>query len=144
MRHFGRQFTKDLIITPYVNMLRGLQLSLAIVFLNGKQRSLFSCLNARFTNSLIFLIVIGFVLGTSSFLFLAKLAVPNTSKRMTKEISEPMKLSPLVNSIEISKTIQIHALTKKLELSGKKVLSLCVGEPDFQPPPEVIDATVWS
>ena len=28
------------------------------------------------------------------------------------------------------------------DISGKQIFSLCVGEPDFQPPVQVIDATV--
>eukprot|EP00597_Dinobryon_sp_UTEXLB2267_P000029 CAMPEP_0170056804 /NCGR_PEP_ID=MMETSP0019_2-20121128/67_1 /TAXON_ID=98059 /ORGANISM="Dinobryon sp., Strain UTEXLB2267" /LENGTH=397 /DNA_ID=CAMNT_0010261391 /DNA_START=185 /DNA_END=1378 /DNA_ORIENTATION=+ len=41
----------------------------------------------------------------------------------------------------LSKTIEIHSITKKLEREGQKIYSLCVGEPDYQPPQEVIDAT---
>lgn len=48
----------------------------------------------------------------------------------------------MVENMALSKTIEIHALTKELEKSGQKIYSLCVGEPDYQPPKEVIDATV--
>ena len=51
-------------------------------------------------------------------------------------------LSPLIQGVSVSKTIEIHALTKEMESSGKEVFSLCVGEPDYQPPPEVISAII--
>ncbi|CAM9944576.1 unnamed protein product, partial [Phaeothamnion confervicola] len=50
-------------------------------------------------------------------------------------------ISPLVASIAPSKTIAVHAMTKEMEARGEKVVSLCVGEPDFPPPTEVIEAT---
>lgn len=53
-----------------------------------------------------------------------------------------VKLSPMVEGMAVSKTIEIHSLTKELEQGGQKIYSLCVGEPDFQPPDEVIQATV--
>lgn len=36
---------------------------------------------------------------------------------------------------------QVHALTQEMKARGERVVSLCVGEPDFQPPPAVIEAT---
>lgn len=48
----------------------------------------------------------------------------------------------MVEGMAVSKTIEIHSLTKELEQAGQKIYSLCVGEPDFQPPDEVIQATV--
>ena len=47
----------------------------------------------------------------------------------------------MVASIGLSKTIEIHSLTKEMELNCEKVFSLCVGEPDYDPPIEVIQAT---
>lgn len=55
---------------------------------------------------------------------------------------DTLRLSPTVEGMALSKTIEIHALTKELEAAGQEVFSLCVGEPDYQPPPEVIEATV--
>ncbi|KAJ1427661.1 hypothetical protein B484DRAFT_431503, partial [Ochromonadaceae sp. CCMP2298] len=55
--------------------------------------------------------------------------------------STEIYLSPMVEGMALSKTIEIHALTKELEAQGQEVLSLCVGEPDFQPPEEVVRAT---
>jgi aspartate/methionine/tyrosine aminotransferase len=52
----------------------------------------------------------------------------------------PIELSPLINAVSVSKTIEIHALTKDMERAGEKVFSLCVGEPDYQPPAEVMAA----
>ena len=64
---------------------------------------------------------------------------PKTSSS-SSSINKP-RLSPMVENMAISKTIEIHALTKEMERSGKTVYSLCVGEPDYQPPNEVIIAT---
>jgi len=50
-------------------------------------------------------------------------------------------LSPLVNNMATSKTIEIHGMTKEMERQGQTVYSLCVGEPDYQPPDEVLEAT---
>jgi hypothetical protein len=55
-----------------------------------------------------------------------------------------LKLSPTVQNIALSKTIEMHALTMEIKAEGKTVYSLCVGEPDYQPPQEVADATVRS
>lgn len=52
-----------------------------------------------------------------------------------------VQLSPLVENMAVSKTIEIHSLTKEMERQGKTVYSLCVGEPDYQPPPSVLAAT---
>jgi hypothetical protein len=59
-----------------------------------------------------------------------------------KDIKESeITISPLVSQMSISKTIEIHTMTKELEKT-QKVYSLCVGEPDYEPPREVVDATV--
>jgi len=47
----------------------------------------------------------------------------------------------MVENMAVSKTIEIHSLTKEMERAGKVVYSLCVGEPDYQPPDEVLQAT---
>ena len=60
-------------------------------------------------------------------------ATPVTAPKVT--------LSPLVENMAVSKTIEIHSLTKDMERQGKVVYSLCVGEPDYQPPQQVIAAT---
>jgi len=52
-----------------------------------------------------------------------------------------VQLSPLVENMAVSKTIEIHALTKEMEKNGQTVYSLCVGEPDYEPPTEVLAAT---
>ena len=57
-------------------------------------------------------------------------------------ITTAIKLSPMVENMAVSKTIEIHALTKEMEKNGQTVFSLCVGEPDYDPPSEVIEATV--
>ena len=50
------------------------------------------------------------------------------------------RISSVVQGIAVSKTIEIHGLTKEMESRGERVLSLCVGEPDYQPPEEVMAA----
>ena len=59
----------------------------------------------------------------------------NTSKK------KGSRISPMVDNMATSKTIEIHSLTKDMESKGQQVFSLCVGEPDYQPPAEVIRAT---
>ena len=56
--------------------------------------------------------------------------------------AEGLSLSPLVTDIEPSRTIEVHALTQAMKARGEEVLSLAVGEPDFDPPRAIIDATV--
>jgi aspartate/methionine/tyrosine aminotransferase len=53
----------------------------------------------------------------------------------------PQPLNPAVYTIEPSKTVAIFSLVKQMEQQqGIKVTSLCVGEPDFPPPPSVQEA----
>ena len=72
--------------------------------------------------------------------------IPNFSRRIrisnSKNQDSPIDLSPLLSDVKISKTIEIHSLTKQMEANGQEVVSLCVGEPDFPPPQQVLDATV--
>lgn len=48
----------------------------------------------------------------------------------------------MVEKMALSKTIEIFGKTKEMEKAGKQVFSLCVGEPDYQPPQEVLQAVV--
>ncbi|CAM9860766.1 unnamed protein product [Pylaiella littoralis] len=50
-------------------------------------------------------------------------------------------ISPMVKTVSPSKTLEVHSLTQDMKARGERVVSLCVGEPDFQPPPAVIEAT---
>ena len=50
--------------------------------------------------------------------------------------------NPLVAAVKVSKTVEVFSTVKAMEAEGKKVTSLCVGEPDFPPPTAVLDATV--
>ncbi len=52
-----------------------------------------------------------------------------------------LTLNPLVTDIEPSKTIEVHALTMAMKARGEEVISLAVGEPDFDPPEAVLEAT---
>ena len=49
-------------------------------------------------------------------------------------------LNPLVTSVKMSATVAIFSLVKQMEAEGQTVTSLCVGEPDFLPPPAVLQA----
>jgi aspartate/glutamate/aspartate-prephenate aminotransferase len=54
-------------------------------------------------------------------------------------LQEP-ELSPLVTSLKPSATIEVHALTLQMKAAGETVVSLCVGEPDFAPQREILEA----
>ena len=73
----------------------------------------------------------------------SKKATGNSFLILAAATTTPMKiqLSPMVENMAVSKTIEIHALTKEMEKNGQTVYSLCVGEPDYDPPQEVLDAT---
>ena len=45
-----------------------------------------------------------------------------------------LSLSPLVADIVESKTIAVHSMTMAMKARGEEVVSLAVGEPDFDPP----------
>ena len=49
-------------------------------------------------------------------------------------------LSELVQALKPSATVEVHGLTMQLRAAGEEVVSLCVGEPDFAPPKEIVDA----
>lgn len=59
-----------------------------------------------------------------------------------KYSSSPDDLNPLLSLIKPSKTVEIFSLVKQMEAEGTKVTSLCVGEPDYLPPPAVLEAVV--
>mmetsp|Transcript_62630 Transcript_62630/g.135992 ORF Transcript_62630/g.135992 Transcript_62630/m.135992 type:complete len:405 (+) Transcript_62630:79-1293(+) len=51
------------------------------------------------------------------------------------------RVGQLVGTIEASKTAEIQAISKKLQEEGKTVNSaLCIGEPDYDPPSQVVEA----
>lgn len=52
-----------------------------------------------------------------------------------------MAISPVVTGMALSKTIEMNDITKTMQKDGIKVYSLCVGEPDYPPPAEVVAAT---
>lgn len=52
-----------------------------------------------------------------------------------------IQVNPLVASVKVSKTVEVFGLVKQLEADGVEVTSLCVGEPDFPPPEQVLKAT---
>jgi aspartate aminotransferase len=52
-----------------------------------------------------------------------------------------MKLSDKIESIEGSKTVAFTSLIKQLRQEGKQIIDLAVGEPVFDTPAQVIDAT---
>ena len=52
-----------------------------------------------------------------------------------------MKLSDRIGSIEGSKTVAFTALIPQLRQEGRKIIDLSIGEPEFDTPTPVIDAT---
>jgi aspartate/methionine/tyrosine aminotransferase len=63
---------------------------------------------------------------------------PTAVDETTSSHSPP--LNPLLSRIKPSKTVEIFSLVKQMESEGEVVTSLCVGEPDFDPPIEVMTA----
>eukprot|EP00916_Digyalum_oweni_P012198 GHVL01020192.1.p1 GENE.GHVL01020192.1~~GHVL01020192.1.p1 ORF type:complete len:875 (+),score=145.10 GHVL01020192.1:227-2851(+) len=61
---------------------------------------------------------------------------------VTRQLHFEDKFNPITYLIKPSKTSTILGLVKGLEAKNEEVFSLCVGEPDFDPPREVIDATI--
>lgn len=49
-------------------------------------------------------------------------------------------LNPFLSTIQPSATVALFSLVKQMESTGESVTSLCVGEPDFDPPPCVAAA----
>uniref|UniRef100_A0A0G4F7H1 Prephenate dehydratase domain-containing protein n=1 Tax=Chromera velia CCMP2878 TaxID=1169474 RepID=A0A0G4F7H1_9ALVE len=60
-----------------------------------------------------------------------------------KTLKEAMEhdFSETTKAVVESGTVKVHALTKKLAAEGRQVISMAVGEPDFLPPPQVMEAT---
>jgi len=53
-----------------------------------------------------------------------------------------MKNSKRINNIEISKSISLSAKIAELKSLGENIIGLNVGEPDFETPPQIIQATI--
>jgi len=54
----------------------------------------------------------------------------------------PLKLNPIISEMEESTTVAIFSKVSDMKSRGEKVNgALCVGQPDFAPPPEAIKAT---
>ena len=52
-----------------------------------------------------------------------------------------MKLSTKISGIAESGTVKLTPLIRRLKQEGKDVISFAVGEPDFDAPKEIIEAT---
>ncbi|KAE8981465.1 hypothetical protein PR003_g25036 [Phytophthora rubi] len=57
-------------------------------------------------------------------------------------MAQKYPLSPVFDTTKIAKTLAVFGVTKQMEAEGKQVYSLCVGEPDFQPPKRVLEAGI--
>ncbi|KAL3668774.1 hypothetical protein V7S43_006068 [Phytophthora oleae] len=57
-------------------------------------------------------------------------------------MAQKYPLSPVFDTTKIAKTLAVFGVTKQMEAEGKSVYSLCVGEPDFQPPTRVLEAGI--
>mmetsp|Transcript_98510 Transcript_98510/g.306739 ORF Transcript_98510/g.306739 Transcript_98510/m.306739 type:complete len:430 (-) Transcript_98510:142-1431(-) len=54
----------------------------------------------------------------------------------------PLRVSPAITNMDESKTVQIFSKVTNMKSNGEAVNgALCVGQPDFPPPPAVIEAT---
>ena len=65
---------------------------------------------------------------------------PVSARSATSDPSQSLSVSPIVTTIEASKTIEVHALTQAMLARGEDVVSLCVGEPDYDPPAAILAA----
>ena len=52
-----------------------------------------------------------------------------------------MKLSEKIESVEGSQTVAFTALIQQLRQEGREIIDLAVGEPEFDTPAPIIDAT---
>ena len=66
--------------------------------------------------------------------------LPSSAASSSPATDPPLPLNPLLDRIKPSKTVEVFSLVKQMEAEGDAVTSLCVGEPDFAPPPGVLDA----
>jgi aspartate/methionine/tyrosine aminotransferase len=57
-------------------------------------------------------------------------------------MAQKYPLSPVFDTTKVAKTLAVFGVTKQMEAEGKPVYSLCVGEPDFQPPKRVLEAGI--
>lgn len=58
-----------------------------------------------------------------------------------KDGNEEDILNPLLSLIKPSKTVEVFSLVQQLRSEGMDIVSLCVGEPDYAPPPSVLETT---
>lgn len=58
-----------------------------------------------------------------------------------KQKTSGFRFSTLLKSIKPSGTVMVFSKVKEMQAQGQKVVSLCVGEPDFTPPAETLVAT---
>lgn len=56
-------------------------------------------------------------------------------------LCDRIEFSALARGLSPSKTIEVHALTQRMIGAGEVVISLSVGEPDFAPFSEILEAT---
>ena len=75
-------------------------------------------------------------------LFTASKPRADDSSSSTSLAASDDGLNPLLSLIKPSKTVEIFSLVKQMEADGMQVTSLCVGEPDYLPPPAVLEAVV--
>lgn len=69
--------------------------------------------------------------------------LPKTTRVQTPmqpSMSDKYPLNPIFQKVTVAKTMLIHGQTKQMEAEGKKVWSLCVGEPDYIPHERVLAA----
>lgn len=79
---------------------------------------------------------------TTEALITSRNTLKKPPRSLQATVSKAPSLNPILDTIQPSKTVEIFSLVKQMEADGIQVTSLCVGEPDFQPPTVVLDAAV--
>jgi bifunctional aspartate aminotransferase and glutamate/aspartate-prephenate aminotransferase len=72
--------------------------------------------------------------------FNATATTPSSPASSSSTSTPLLSLNPILQQVQPSKTVEIFSLVKDMQASGDIVTSLCVGEPDFLPPPAVLEA----
>jgi len=69
-------------------------------------------------------------------------AADSNASPAKKQKTEPaFRFSKLLTSIKPSGTVMVFNKVKQMQAAGEKIVSLCVGEPDYPAPKEVLAAT---
>jgi aspartate/methionine/tyrosine aminotransferase len=83
-----------------------------------------------------------FTLGWAPSVYSWLVSQPSVVRRTSTKLhaNDASAINPLLALIKPSKTVEIFSLVKQMQAEGQDVTSLCVGEPDYLPPPQVLTA----